>query len=55
MQTRKEEIQMHAKVQLVTIIKIIGVPSKIPFKTKTDRNGKYCSTSLLILKNIIQK
>lgn len=32
MQTRKEEIQMHAKGQLVKIITIIGAPSKIPLK-----------------------
>lgn len=32
MQTRKEETQMHAKVQLVKIVKIIAAPSKIPLK-----------------------
>lgn len=59
MQRRKEEIQIHAKIQLVKIIKIIAAPSKIPLKQKQlgsnrleplrDRNGKYYHTFLLIL------
>lgn len=37
MQRRKEEIQIHAKVQLVKIIKIIAAPSKI--SSKQNRIG----------------